>query len=165
MSSQLQAVSTTCASQIPANIAPLLDCVPQLNGTCLGEEVMCLRSNLLNQPQLSNLTGTWDSRDTFFNPQLAKVRTTYLNKTHTPCPWIYVAEQDINRYPRYIQSVRCSSSACYNSEGTEGRLCACKPVKYTMPILRRTKCNSDGQQWEIVSTIVNVACVPYFLND
>ena len=159
--------SCTCASHISANIAPLLDCVPHLNGTCLGEEVKCLRSNLLNQLQLINLTGTWDNRDTFFNPQLAIVRNTYQNKSHTPCPWTYVVERDINRYPQYIQNVKCSSFACYNSEGVghEGGSCACTEVKYNIPILQRTKCDSDGEHWEVDSAIVHVACVPHLYND
>lgn len=157
--------SCTCASHIPANIAPLLDCVPHLNATCLGEEVKCLRSNLVNRLQLSNLTGTWDNPDTFFNPQLAKVRHTYQNKSHTPCPWTYEAEQDTNRFPQYIQNVMCSSTTCYNSAGVEGGACACVRVKYNMPILRRTKCNSEGQHWEVDSAIVHVACVPRFFND
>ena len=161
-----QQVSGGCNSHIPPKIAPSLDCVPHLNGTCLGEEVKCLRSNLLNQPQLSNLTGIWDTSDTFFNPEINIIRITYHNESHTPCPWTYVAEQDINRYPQYIQTVTCSSSTCYNSEGVkEGGLCACTEVNYTMPILRRIKCNSDGQQWEITSTIVNVACVPRFFDE
>ena len=160
---QVMSASCTCAAHIPHNIAPLLDCVPHLNGTCLGEEVKCLRSNLVNQLQLSNLTGTWDNQNSFFNPQLAKVKETYQNKSHTPCPWRYVVKQDTNRYPQYVQDVSCNSSTCYNSEGAEGAgSCNCTEVKYNLRILRRTKCNSDGEHWEVASAAVNVACVPRF---
>lgn len=156
-------VTARCANHIPAKIAPLLDCVPKLNGTCLGEEVKCLRSNVLNQPNLSNLTGTWDDSNTFFSPDLARVNATYQSKSYTPCPWKYEEQYDTNRYPRYIHSVSCHSPQhCYDTEGHVIGSCTCQEVKYTMPIMLRTKCSSDGQDWEMKYTAVNVACVPRF---
>ena len=156
-------VGAKCASHIPPQIAPLLDCVPKLNGTCLGEEVKCLRNNILNQPDLSNLRGNWDSSISFFNPYLARVNATYQNSSRTPCPWKYEAQYDANRYPRYIHNVVCHSpNDCYDNTGHMIASCSCQEVKYTMPIMRRTKCDSNGQQWQSDYATVNVACIPRF---
>lgn len=154
MSYQLLPVTALlCAHTIPSNLAPLLDCVPKLSGTCLGEEVKCLRSNSL-EPQLNNLTGSWDDSNDFFNQDLDSIRTTYKSDENTPCPWTYVAQHDSNRYPQYIYNVRCNSTR----QGSY----TCKPIYYTMPILMRVRCDSvtGEQQWQLNSTLVSVACVP-----
>ena len=153
ISCQPLVTACSCTSRIPADIASFLDCIPNEDGSCLGEEVKCLRR--LRQPQLSNLTGSWDSPNSFFNQQLDVVSNTYHNKSHTSCPWSYQVEENSNRYPRYIHNVKCSTMRCYSSDGRVTE-CGCVAVKYTMPILKRT----DAQKWKIASTEVNVACVP-----
>ena len=156
-------VRARCTNNIPPHIAPLLDCVPKLDGTCLGEEVKCLRNNVLNEPQLSNLTGSWDGSLTFFNQYLDKINATYQSSDHTPCPWKYVEQYDANRYPRYIHNVSCHSPQhCHDNTGHMIASCICQEVKYTMPVLRRTKCDNNKQNWEINYETVNVACIPRF---
>jgi len=152
---ELLVSACNCTRGVPANIASLLDCIPNVDGSCLGEEVKCLRK--LRQPQLSNRTGSWDSPDSFFNQRIDVVSNTYRYKSHTPCPWSYQLEESSNRYPRYIHNVNCSTM-CYSSDGSVAA-CVCVAVKYTMPILERT----DGQKWKIASTEVNVACIPRFV--
>ena len=150
-------------NDIPSKIAPLLDCIPKHDDTCLGEEVKCLRVNVLRQPQLGNLTGNWDGSLTFFNQYLDKINATYQSRDHTPCPWKYVEQYDANRYPRYIHNVRCHSPQhCHDNGGNMVASCVCQEVKYTMPILRRTKCDNGKQDWEINYETVNVACIPRF---
>lgn len=155
-------LTATCSSYIPAKVAPILECIPNLQTTCLGEEVKCLR-NQHSDLQLSRLTGTWDNRDTFFIPELARANATYQNRRYTPCPWRYEEQYNVNRYPRYIHNVNCHSPICYDNTGHGMSLdkCTCKEVKYTMPTLWNVTCNS-GQCSRINSTIVNVACVPHF---
>ena len=156
-------VRARCTNQIPAQLTPLLDCVNKLDGTCLGEEVKCLRNNVLNQPQLNNLTGSWDGSLTFFNQYLDKINATYQSVTHTPCPWKYEEQYDDNRYPRYVHNVSCHSPQhCYDNTGCKIASCRCQEIAYTMPTLRRINSNSAGQHWEVKYTTVNVACVPRF---
>lgn len=144
---------TAACLNIPANVAPLLDCIPNLSGICLGEQVKCLRNNsgsVLLQPQLSNLTAYWDDKNTLFTSALDR----------TPCSWTYEQDHDFNRYPQYINNARCNPVR-RNVKG----LCVCKEVKYTIPVLRRTRCDSSNgeQRWEISSQVVSAACAPHFI--
>lgn len=148
-------------SVIDSKVAQMLDCIPNLYRTCLGEEVKCLRSSLL-QPHFTNVIGNWDDINTFFTPQLNQIRATYLNSSLTPCPWEYVAEHDINRYPQYIHNVNCLQYNCENHYSmTDLVSCECKPVKYNTTVLERTA----EQQWKTTNLTVNVACIPRFISD
>ena len=138
---------------INSKVAQMLDCIPNLHETCLGEEVKCLRSSLL-QPQFTSVNGNWDTMHTFFTPQIDQVRATYSNSSLTPCPWKYVEEHDVNRYPQYIHHVHCLQNVCENLES-----CECRPVKYNATVLERT----PEQQWRTTNLTINVTCVPHFI--
>jgi len=157
------AASCHCVGNFPSMkaVAQTLDCIPNLNGTCFGEEVKCLRNSLL-QPLFNKVIGNWDDINTFFTPELDQVRATYSNSSLTPCPWEYVAENDSNRYPQYIHNVSCPPCNCANHYSMTGlQSCECRAVKYNVPILERI----TEQQWRISNKIVNVACVPHFILD
>ena len=106
-------------------------------------------------------TNNWDDTNTFFSPEFDQIRATYKSNDITPCPWQYTAEHDFNRYPQYVQNVSCLQSSCHNIPGI---LCECREVGYTVPILKRTQCGTDKQEWMTANIIVNVACVPRFFS-
>ena len=77
------------------------------------------------------------------------------------CPWKYVVTFNIDRYPPYRSSAKCTCDSCQSIEGilTE-TLYNCYPVYQRVPSLVKRECGSDGYYvWKPELEVINVACV------
>lgn len=66
------------------------------------------------------------------------------------CPWTYIADTDENRYPMRLNVVKCRCSTCADNF-------ECKPVFYTIPVLKRV-CRNGVNRWIQAMQYISVAC-------
>ena len=66
------------------------------------------------------------------------------------CPWTYVSDTDENRYPMRLSVAKCRCSTCLDHF-------ECKPVFYTMPVLKRV-CRNGVNRWIQEMEYISGAC-------
>lgn len=66
------------------------------------------------------------------------------------CPWTYVSDTDENRYPMRLNVAKCGCSTCADNF-------QCKPVVYSIPILKK-ECRNGVNRWLQKMQYIPVAC-------
>ena len=96
-------------------------------------------------------------------------RTNHLSS----CPWTYDIKFRKDRFPNYLNDVRCTCKSCigsssklsYKPQFLPTKQVKCEPLMKQVPVLIRGECGLDGYyQWHQDYEYVNVACICAFQN-
>ncbi|KAH3890730.1 hypothetical protein DPMN_014818 [Dreissena polymorpha] len=70
----------------------------------------------------------------------------------TLCPWEYVHNTDLERFPPVLTIARCKCRKCMNSDHYR-----CMPVFYAIDVLKK-QCIDGAIRWIRKSELISVAC-------
>lgn len=68
----------------------------------------------------------------------------------TLCPWEYVYDTDMDRFPPVLTVAKCKCSTCFDSY-------RCKPVFYNVHVLKK-QCTNGVIRWMRKTQLISVAC-------
>ena len=98
-----------------------------------------------------------------------EMRNITLTNHQSSCPWVYDILFRENRFPRYLNNVRCTCESCIGSSTTSpykpilspAKQVKCKPILQQVPVLARGECPKDGYyyHWNKTYEYVNIACI------
>ena len=66
------------------------------------------------------------------------------------CPWKYVPDIDHNRFPVRLNMAKCMCTTCAHNY-------QCKPVLYTIPVLKK-QCENGVNHWVQKMQLISVSC-------
>ncbi|KAJ8049482.1 Interleukin 17-like protein [Holothuria leucospilota] len=107
-----------------------------------------------------------DSRATFGSPYsgTCEIRSSSalgnlpLNK-RSSCPWIYVEQEDKDRYPKKISYAKCECLNCIKGDGTQSFVNYCKPILEPRYVLKKGQCGANNiYQYDLSEEYVSVGC-------
>lgn len=98
-----------------------------------------------------------------------ELRNITLTNHKSSCPWVYDILFREDRFPRYLNNVRCTCESCIGSSKAlayiplllPAKQVKCEPLLQQVPVLARGECPKDGYyyHWNQTYEYVNIACV------
>lgn len=86
------------------------------------------------------------------NLSCERVQVTYSTplQNRTLCPWEFVEDIDVNRFPPVLTMAKCTCARCFDNY-------TCKPVLYSIHVLQK-QCIDGVNKWVRRPQLISVAC-------
>jgi len=123
---------------------------------CVNSPFTSLIDNEISHPErydISRMQYLNATREAYLRDQSCdRIPITSYTPLHmrTLCPWEYVYDTDMDRFPPVLITAKCKCATCLDNY-------RCKPVFYTVHVLKK-QCTDGVIRWARKTQLISVAC-------